>query len=127
MKHEGVERVRNPKSRWGPALLGALSLAWATNAGAQSPDVPKRSWEYGDLSPADAKACERAAANEIKAVKEGRPLNGGNLCSSDDVPNEIYRLNLERMNRGDGANGGQQKGGGSAGGRVVAQANGGAK
>lgn len=81
----------------GLAFLGALSIGFAGDAGAQN--APRRSWEYGDMSPADAEYCRRAAERETRTVREGGLMNGGNLCASDDVSPEIYALDLRRRER----------------------------
>ncbi|MFA5877195.1 MAG: hypothetical protein WC880_02405 [Candidatus Paceibacterota bacterium] len=95
-QYEG--RHRTQKKPWGAALAIAGALfGGAGDAGAQS--APRRSWEYGDMSPANAEYCRRAAIEETRAVREGRPLNGGNLCSSGDISAEIYALDLRRWER----------------------------
>ena len=71
----------------GLAFLGALSIGFAGNAGAQS--APRRSWEYGDMSPANAEYCRRAAETETRVAREGRHPNMGNLCSFYDLPADL--------------------------------------
>ena len=95
-RYEG--RHDTQKKPWGAALAIAGAL-FGGAGGAWGQDAPRRSWEYGDMSPTDAAYCRRAAETETRAVREGRPLNGGNLCASDDVSAQIYVLDRRRAER----------------------------
>lgn len=75
------------KKPLGAALLAAITLGFAGDAGAQS--APRRSWESGDMSPTDAEYCRRAAAEQARAVREGRHPNMGELCSFYDLPADL--------------------------------------
>lgn len=57
------------------------------------------SWEIPDLSPGVAENCRDIATQQITQVLRGGELNGGNLCSYYDVPNEIKRLDGDRRQR----------------------------
>ncbi|MBP9832091.1 MAG: hypothetical protein KBC74_01000 [Candidatus Pacebacteria bacterium] len=84
-RYEG--RHDTQKKPRGAALLAAITLGFAGDAGAQ--DAPRRSWEYGDMSPTDAAYCRRAAETETRVAREGRHPNMGNLCSFYDLPADL--------------------------------------
>lgn len=120
------EKTKNPgkKSTWGIPFLAALSIGFADNAEAQnhprSPDPVRAyllaaerendtSWEIPDLSPGVRENCRSIAAQQITQVLRGGELNGGNLCSYDDVPEQIKRMDAARMEREDAADGGRAR------------------